>query len=76
MQTLSELTCSIGENIYLREMESEKTTILRNVLFKSFAEKESWRKNDLKKVLIKFMKDNGVEDNDQDIDKVINMFTQ
>lgn len=57
-------------------MESEKTTILRNVLFKSFAEKESWRKNDLKKVLIKFMKDNGVEDNDQDIDKVINMFTQ
>ena len=71
MQTLSEITCSIGESIYLRELESEAVTVLRNVLFKSFAEKETWRKVDIKKALVRFAQEQGAEVDDSEINKVI-----
>ena len=48
MEVLANTTVSIGERIFLRNLENEEKTVLRNVVLKHFKEKEHWKKTELK----------------------------
>ena len=72
---LAEITFSIGDRILLRNLENQELTVLRNVVLKHFAEKDHWKKSELKQALQKFIQDNEADVADKDINKIIQQIT-
>lgn len=76
MSVLDDITFSVGERIFLRNLESEDDTIMRNLVLKHFTDRDYWRKADLKKAIQKFLTEKEAEAPEKDINKAIQIYTQ
>ena len=48
---LQEITFSVEDRLFLRNLENEDSTVMRNLVLQHFIEKKYWRKADLKKAI-------------------------
>ena len=72
---LVEKTVSINDTIYMRNLEDQEQTVMRNLIFKSFGEKPQWRKQDIKKAINSYYAERGQQADEEILNKLLSQYT-